>query len=328
MKKATICLLVGIAFSVFTTEVNAMGKREDKKAVVLASFGTTYLTALKNITNIRDRVKKEFPDAEVRVAFTSNIIRKIWHKRRLDKDFMKQHGKEYDNFLNVKGILATIADLQDEGYTNIVVQSTHVFAGEEFTDLASYINGLNTIKTIKPKFMPFKSLVLGRPALGKPGVLHDYHEDLKIGAEAVAADIALAKKNSAVLVYMGHGNEFFSTGIYAEFQKVMREMYPEVKTYVGTVEGYPSLEDVKDALKKDGVKKVLLKPFMLVAGDHANNDMAGDEDDSWKNQIKQLGIEVVPVIKGLGQNPKWVEIYIQHIKDAIKDNNLDFQAEG
>jgi sirohydrochlorin cobaltochelatase len=302
----------------------AMGKGEDKKAIVLASFGTSYLSALKSITTIEDNVKKSFPGATVRVAFTSNIIRKIWHKRRCETKFMREHGAQYSEFLDIKGVLATIADLQDEGYNTIVVQSTHVYSGEEFADLASYIEGLNTIKTIKAKYMPFKKLVLGRPALGTYGIIHDYHDDLKIGAEALAADVEFARKNGGALVYMGHGNEYFSTGIYIEFQQVMRKMYPDVKIYVGTVEGYPSLDDVLNELKGDKIKKVVLKPMMVVAGDHANNDMAGEEDDSWKSEIKKIGIDVVPVLKGLGESGKWSDIYIQHIKDAIKDNAVDF----
>jgi len=301
-----------------------MGKGENKRAIVLASFGTSYLTALNSITTIEEDVKKSFPGVTVKVAFTSNIIRKIWHKRRLDSKFMSEYGKKYSEFLNVKGVLATIADLQDEGYYTIVVQSTHIYSGEEFADLASYIKGLNSIKTLKAKYMPFNKLVLGRPALGTCGVLHDYHEDIKIGAEALSDDVEFARKNGGTLVYMGHGNEYFSTGIYAEFEKEMRKMYPDVKIYVGTVEGYPSLDDVLNELKRDKIKKVVLKPMMVVAGDHANNDMAGEDDDSWRNEMKKLGIEVVPVLKGLGESGKWSDIYIQHIKDAIKDNAVDF----
>jgi len=324
MKNFISKMLIGIALFAMATQVPAMGKQKAKKAIVIANFGTSYLSALENLTNINDKVKKEYPNVKVKFAFTSNIIRKIWHSRRTDKEFIAANGDKYNDFFKVKGILATVADLQDEGYTDIVIQSTHVFAGEEFTDLTSYIHGFNSITTIKKKFMPFKSLLLGRPALGKPGIEHDYHEDLKIGAEALEEDIKLAEKNNAVLVYMGHGNEYFSTGIYIEFQEVMRKMYPKVKTYVGTVEGYPSLGNVLEELKKDGVKTIILKPFMVVAGDHANNDMAGTDDDSWKNMISKMGIKVIPILKGLGMNEKWANIYIQHIKDVLKDNNHNF----
>ncbi|MBW1971667.1 MAG: sirohydrochlorin cobaltochelatase [Deltaproteobacteria bacterium] len=306
----------------FMKEANAMMGQENKKAIVIAAFGTSYPSALKAITNIKKQVEEKFPGINVKVAFTSNIIRNIWHGRQKDKTFLNQYKWIPKEILYVKGPLATIADLQDEGYRTIIVQPAHIYAGEEYTDLNSYINGLNMIKTIKEKYMPFVKLVIGRPALGVPGPIHDYHEDLEAAARAVSNDVAYAKKNRAALVYMGHGNEYYSTGIYIEFQETMRKMYHGVNIYVGTVEGFPSLDDVLTSLKKDKVKKVVLKPFMVVAGDHAHNDMAGSGDDSWKNTFKRAGIRVIPVIKGLGENYKWNEIYIEHIKDAAKDNGI------
>jgi len=306
------------------TESKAMGKQENKKAIVIAAFGTTHEKAIQSIINIEKAAEKEFPGTEVRVAFTSNIIRKIWQKRAKDEKYRAAHKNIPEAIFNVKTPLATIAGLQNEGVKTIVVQPSHVFAGEEFADLCSYIDGLNSIKTLKPKWTPFKALVIGRPALGRPGVEHDYHEDLEKGAEAVAEDVKKAKEAGAALVYMGHGNEYFSTGIYIEFQHVLRKMYKYPKIYVGTVEGFPSLDDVLNALKHAGIKKVILKPFMVVAGDHANNDMAGDDDDSWKSVFEKNGIEVTPVIEGLGMNPEWVKIYIDHLKDAVKDNKLSF----
>ena len=301
-----------------------MGKMENKKAIVLADFGTTYLSALKAITTIQDEVKKDFPNVTVRVAFTSNIIRAIWQKRREDATFMKEHKDDMKEFLNIKGPLATIADLQDEGYRAIIVQPCHIYSGEEYADLCSYIHGLNAIHAIKAKYMPFVKLVVGRPALGTHGPVHDYHKDMEIAAKILKADVALAKEHHAALVYMGHGNEFFSTGIYAEFQQVMRRTYPGVKIFIGTVEGFPSLNDVVVALKHAGVKSVVVKPLMIVAGDHANNDMAGNDRDSWKNTIKRAGIHVTPIIHGLGENRAWARIYVQHIKDAAKDNDIKF----
>jgi len=328
MKKISIkTLFIFLISMIGLTTVStgfAMGKLENKKAIVLADFGTTYLSAVKAITTIRDEVKKDFPDIKVRVAFTSNIIRSIWHKRQHDAAFMKEHKDDMKEFLYIKGPLATIADLQDEGYRTIIVQPCHIYSGEEYADLCSYIHGLNAIHTIKAKYMPFVKLVVGRPALGTYGPVHDYHKDMEIAAKTLKADVELAKKDHAALVYMGHGNEFYSTGIYAEFQKVMRRTYPDVKIFIGTVEGFPSLDDVVTALKHARVKKVVLKPLMIVAGDHANNDMAGNNRDSWKNTIKRAGIHVTPILHGLGEIRAWARIYVQHIKDAAKDNGIEF----
>ena len=190
-------------------------------------------------------------------------------------------------------------------------------------DLKSYIEALNSIKTIKKRWKPFKKIVLGRPAFGTYKEEHDYHKDLEMAAYALEDDINLARSKKAALVYMGHGNEFFSTGVYAEFQKTLRKIYPDVKTYVGTVEGFPSLDDVIAELKRDKIKKVILKPLMDVAGDHARNDMAGDDPSSWKNVLRRNNIKVTCIIEGLGEKNSWAKIYIQHIKDAIKDNKIE-----
>lgn len=132
----------------------------------------------------------------------------------------------------------------------------------------------------------------------------------------------LARKHNAALVYMGHGNEFYSTGIYSETEKEFNIQYPDVKTFIGVVEGYPGLDDLMEKLKEQKVKKVILKPFMVVAGDHAINDMAGDEPDSWKNVLNKEGIEVIPVIEGLGSNDDFARIFLEHLKDAINDGEI------
>jgi sirohydrochlorin cobaltochelatase len=319
-----ICIAISFALALAGPAAAGHGKRPDKKAIVLACFGTTYPSALVAITNIKQQVEKAFPGTKVELAFTSNIIRRIWHHRRNDKQFFADNPNIPQEIANVKGPLATIADLQDEGYRTIVVQPTHVFYGEEYIDLSSYVDGLNSIKTIKKKFMPFEKLVIGRPLLGKCGIEHDYHEDMATAARALAADVALAEKNGAALVYMGHGNEFYSTGAYIEFQQVMRKTYPKARIFIGTVEGFPALDDVVDGLLHTSTKKVLLKPLMIVAGDHANNDMAGDEPDSWKSVISKKGIKVIPVTKGIGENHQIAAIYVEHIKDAAKDNGISF----
>ena len=300
----------------------AMGRQKIKKAIVLAGFGTSYPSALISFTDLQKEAQKAFPGVKVKIAFTSNIIRKIWHKRQDDKQFLKDNKNIPEEILFVKGPLATIADLQDEGYNTIIVQPTHVYEGEEYTDLSSYISGLNAIKTVKKKYMPFKKLVLGRPILGKKGPEYDYHEDMEICAKAMAGDVALAKNDRAALVYMGHGNEFLTTGAYIEFQQTMRKMYPDTPIFIGTVEGYPSLENVVNGLMHSKIKKIVLKPLMIVAGDHANNDMAGKDDDSWKNVIKAHGITVITVIHGIGENPEIGKILIRHIKDAARDNKI------
>lgn len=316
-------LLAALAVFIFVGNTFAMETQVDKKAIVLAQFGTSYPSALDALLNIRKEVQKAFPGVEVRMSFTSNTIRKIWHSRQDDKKFLSEYKDIPQEIFYVKTPLATIADLQNEGYNTIIVQPTHIFAGEEFVDLASFIEGLKGIKTIKAKNMPFNKLVLGRPLLGTWGERYPYHKDIEIAARAVKDDVDIAGRKKAALVYMGHGNEHLSTGIYTEFQEALRGMHPETPVYIGVVEGFPSLDHVVSGLMRDRIKKVVLKPFMIVAGDHASNDMAGDEDDSWKTTLKSKGIEVDTVIQGLGENPEIGRIFVQHIKDVARDNQIE-----
>jgi sirohydrochlorin cobaltochelatase len=289
-----------------------------KPAIVLAAFGTSYPEAVKSILNIKTKVEAANPGVPVRLAFTSNIIRRIWQKRQDDAAWKTAHADIPEEVLYVKHPLATIADLQNDGYRDVTVQSLHVFAGEEFNDLVALTDGLKSIRTLKAKNMPFARLAVGRPALGLPGEEHPYTEDMIRAAKVLKGDVDHAEKLGAALVYMGHGNDFFSTGIYAEFQKTLQAEYG-YPIFIGCVEGYPSFDDMAAQLKSAGKKKILLKPFMIVAGDHASNDMAGDEDDSWKVMLTKQGYAVTTDLRGLGMLDGWADIYVDHLKDAMAE---------
>jgi len=303
---------------------NTSANDEGKTAIVVASFGTTVPGAVKSIVNIIDKTKVAFPGTEVRVTFTSNIIRSVWNERRKDAKKWLDDGIP-EEILYVKNIISTIGDLREDGYRTIIVQPTHMFFMEQSQDLQSYVDGLASIKTIKDKWRPFDKLVMGRPALGMPGDRYDYHEDVANAVATLAADAAQAKKEGAMLVYMGHGNEHWSTGIYAETQKKMRTVYPDIKTFIGVIEGKPGLDDLLPAMAHANTKKILLKPFMIVAGDHATNDMAGDEDDSWKSIMTKEGYEVQTVLQGLGSNDAFAAIFVDHIKDAANENGISLK---
>ncbi len=295
--------------------------KESKNAIVVASFGTTVPSAVKSITNIMNKIKAAYPGTEVRITFTSNIIRSVWKERQAEAQKWIDQGIPKE-ILYVKNIIATIGDLREDGYRNIIVQPTHMFFMEQSHDLAQYIDGIASIRTLKDKWRPFDNIVLGRPALGMPGDRYEYHADVDAAIATLAGDAEMAKKEGAMLVYMGHGNEHWSTGIYSEVQQKMRKAYPDVSTFVGVVEGHPSLDDFKSHLKYSKTKKVILKPFMIVAGDHATNDMAGPEEDSWKSILKGEGYEVEPVMEGLGSNDKFAQLFVDHIADAAKERGL------
>lgn len=296
----------------------------EKNAIVLASFGTTVPSAVKAITNIRDIVKSAYPETEVRMTFTSNIIRSVWKKRQAESQKWLDMGVPED-VLYVKNVIATIGDLLEDGYTNIIVQPTHMFYMEQSYDLQQYVNGLASIHTMKDKWRPIKALIMGRPALGMPGDKYPYHEDITEVVKTLENDAKEARKEGAMLVYMGHGNEHWSTGIYGETQKKIREMYPDVATFIGVVEGQPALDDLMSHLEYAKNKKILLKPFMIVAGDHATNDMSGPEDDSWKSILEKEGYEVNAVLEGLGSNDAFAHIFVEHIADAAKEIGLELK---
>jgi sirohydrochlorin cobaltochelatase len=293
---------------------------KDKSAIIVASFGTTVPRGIEAITNITDRVKMAFPDTEVRITFTSNFIRSVWRKRQDDPQKWLGQGVP-EEILYVKNIISVIGDLREEGYRDIIVQPTHIFYMEQSYDLNAYVQALGSINTMKARWRPFDKVVMGRPALGMPGDLYDYHDDVAKAVETLAEDAALARVENATLIYMGHGNELWSTGIYGETQKKMRETYPEVDTFIGVAEGSPALEDFLKHLEYIGKKKVILKPFMIVAGNHAVNDMAGEED-SWKSILQDNGYQVEAVMEGLGSNNRFADLFVDHIKDTARDHGI------
>jgi len=321
--KISIFLLVFLLMCM-TGSVFASNAKVQKKspAIVIASFGTTDERALQAILDMVKDVNKAFPHTEVRLAFTSNIIRKIWHKRDKDADYRNSHKDIPEIVYKVKNALGALADLQNEGYQTIVVQPLHVYLGEEFHDLKSYVRALNNINTMKRKWKPFDVIVTGRPLTGVVGVKYPYVEDLERLAKALKKDVALAKKNRSALVYMGHGNEHFSTGVYMELEDIMNKMYPDVKTYIGVVEGFPGYDYLLKKLKNDKVSKITIKPLMFVAGDHAVNDMAGEEDDAWKAMLEKENFRVIPVLKGLGESPEIRKIFLENLKDAAEERHI------
>ncbi len=321
--KILVFAVVAMSIAVNQSVVAGEHEVEHNNAIVLAMFGTTVEPALAGLLNIKEKIEKSYPDTAVRIAFTSNIIRHIWQKRAADSAYLKEHPGVPFEILHAQGPLATIANLQDAGYDSIVVQPTHIAPAEEFLDLSSYVHALSSIETIKAKFKPFHKLVIGRPMLGTFGTAHPHGDDITTAVAAMKEDADRAGKAGAALVYMGHGNDYFpSGGSYLQFQHEMNKAYPDVLTVIGTVEGYPAFDQVLAALQDAGVKKVVIRAFMIVAGDHAKNDMAGPDEDSWKSMLENAGIEVIPYLHGLGENTNVADIFVRHAADAAKDAGI------
>lgn len=297
----------------------------EKTAIVVAAFGTTYPSAVDALLAIVRDIEARYPQIPVQMAFTSNIIRKKWHSRASDNEYRSAHPEVPTYFYRIKNVLGTLADLQDQGYKTIVVQPTLLTDGEEYSDLQSYINGLLSIKTVKSRWQPFNKIALGRPLMGSQESGHSVRDDLRMLANALSEDIERARKKQANLLYVGHGNEHLSNSIYSDFQQVMIETYPEVKTLIGLVEGHPDQEDVLTQLTSSTQKRTLLKPLMVVAGDHARNDMAGEDEDSWSSRLNSAGYESQPIFEGLGDKKSVRDIFLKHLQDAATESGIELR---
>jgi len=275
----------------------AAGVPADKKAILVVSFGTTYPDTLKlTIESVEHKIKEAFPDYEVRRAFTSRIV---------IKKLAERDGVQIDTETQA------LERLQAEGYKEVYIQPLHVVAGEEYDKVNGMVTHYAHTKV-------FDKITLGRPLLyymGQEGKPDDYLTAIK----AIETQLPKLGHRDAV-VFMGHGGVHPANAAYAALQIKLEEAGLN-NAFVYTVEGFPALNSVIEKLKKNKVQKVTLVPFMLVAGDHANNDMAGDENNSAKSQLLKAGFKVDVYVHGLGENTAIQDIYVQHLKVAIDANN-------
>ena len=184
MKKFSFITLILFLGLILSSHLQA------KTAIIIASFGTTMPQAVKSIDNITSRVKSAFPGTEVRVVFTSNIIRSVWEKRSRNPKEWTDKGIS-EEILFTKNLLTTFGELKSQGFKEVIVQPTHLFHMEQYHDLIQYVNAIKSIRTIRDKWKPFNKIALGRPALGTVGDVYPYHDDLKLAVKTFANDVAL-----------------------------------------------------------------------------------------------------------------------------------------
>ncbi len=277
--------------------------------ILAVSFGTSFNDSrVADIKGIEDALQEANPDWSVRRAFTAQII--INHVQARD-------GEKIDN------VDQALERAVDNGVKNLVVQPTHLMHGAEYDEL------VEAVENYKDKFETVK---IAEPLLGEVGADADaVNSDKEAVAKALTAEavkdagydsLDAAKEDGTAFVFMGHGTSHTAKVSYSQMQTQMKDLgYDNV--FIGTVEGEPeetSCESVIDAVEKAGYKKVVLRPLMVVAGDHANNDMAGDDDDSWLSMFKASGKfdSVDTQITGLGEIKDIQQIYVDHTAEAMK----------
>ena len=257
-----------------------------EKELLVVSFGTSFNDSRRmTIGGIERALQRAFPDWSVRRAFTSQII--IDHVKNRD-------GEVIDN------VAEALDRAVENGVKTLVVQPTHLMHGYEYTDL---------VNELAEYADAFESITVGEPLVNS-------EEDFALTAAVLADVTADYDDGKTAIVYMGHGTEAASNEIYAKMQQIMTSAGYE-NYFIGTVEAEPSVDDVLALVKAGSYERVVLRPMMIVAGDHANNDMAGDEEDSWKSVFETAGYDVECVLQGLGQSRVIQQMFVQHTADAI-----------
>ena len=286
--------------------------------LLVVSFGTSFNDSrAEDIKGIEDALAKAYPDWSVRRAFTAQII--INHVQARDDE-------------KIDNVDQALERAVSNGVKNLIIQPTHLMHGAEYDELKEAVDGY------KDKF---ESVTIAEPLLGEVGSdATVINEDKQAVAEAITAQavksanydsLDAAAEDGTAFVFMGHGTSHTAKVTYSQMQTQMDTLgYKNV--FIGTVEGEPeetACENVIEAVKAAGYKKVILRPLMVVAGDHANNDMAGEDEDSWKSQFEASGAfdEIDTQIEGLGRIDAVEQLYVQHTKAAMDGNGVQDDAE-
>ena len=276
--------------------------------ILVVSFGTSFNDSrAEDIGGVEKALQAAYPDWSVRRAFTAQII--INHVQARDDE-------------KIDNMDQALQRAVDNGVKNLVVQPTHLMHGAEYDELTE------AVENYKDKF---ESVKIAEPLLGEVGADETaINEDKAAVAEAITAEavktagfdsLDAAKEEGTAFVFMGHGTSHTAKISYSQMQAQMEQLGYE-NVFIGTVEGEPedtACEAVIEKLKNAGYKKVILRPLMVVAGDHANNDMAGDDEDSWKSQFEASGAfdSIDTQIAGLGEIDAIQQLYVAHTQAAI-----------
>lgn len=258
-----------------------------EKELLVVSFGTSFNDNRRlTIGAIEEKIDAELgKEYSVRRAFTSQII--IDHIKKRDH-------------VAIDNVTEALKRSQDNGVKTLVVQPTHLMDGLEYKDIVNEVGGAADA---------YEQVVIGEPLLTTDA-------DFEAVMKAITDDTKSYDDGRTAICFMGHGTEAESNEVYIKMQELLTQN-GFTNYYIGTVEAAPTLEDVIAKVKSGNYEKVILQPLMVVAGDHANNDMAGGEEDSWKSSFEKEGFKVECVIKGLGELEAIQELYVEHAKAAV-----------
>lgn len=268
-----------------------------KKAILVVSFGTSYEeTRKKTIDKIEESIKNEYPQYRVYRAWTSAVIR---------RKLLRRDGTA------IPDIAGAMEEMSGDGITDVIVQPTHVLNGIENERMEEQLRSYRG---------RFAHIVAGSPLLTT-------QRDHKHAIECVAAE--LAPSDGEALVLMGHGTEHYANSVYDALDLQFKDSGYE-NIFLGTVDAYPDFETLLRRVEKLRPKRVALAPFMIVAGDHARNDLAGSGRDSWKSRMEAAGYETHCILKGLGEYEGIRRLFLCHVAESEKvlalgkDRDADF----
>lgn len=292
--KSVAFLILATIFLTACSTVSNTNKGENlmessvKPVIIVVSFGTSYNSSRDNtIGAIERKIDESYGNEyDVRRAFTSQfIINKLADRDGLIIDNMEQ----------------ALQRCIDDGVTTLIVQSTHVMAGQEDDDM---------VQTVKKYASQFEKVSIGTPLLSSP---ENYQEAVTI----LTGVTSKYDDGNTAIVYMGHGTKHQGNITYSKLQGYVDESGFGDRYFIATVEATPSLSDVLDKVELSNKDRVVLRPFMIVAGDHANNDMAGDSAGSWKTEFKKAGYDVVCVVEGLGEIVEIQDMFVLKTAESI-----------
>jgi sirohydrochlorin cobaltochelatase len=268
-------------------EMTPRHKETHQPVILLVAFGTTIPEAQEAFRKIDERARSAFPGAQIQWAYTSKIVR-----RKL---------ADQGTFLDSPEI--ALARLMDEGHREVALLSLHVFPGREFHDLH------HNVRLFSKMVKGFQHLRVARPLLSS-------YEDLMRVAGVLLQSLPAERGREEAVLFVGHGNRAHPADmVYTAMEHVLQKQDPRL--FVGTIQGKPGIHDVLPVLRKLGVTKAWLIPFMAVAGEHARKDMAGEQPESWKSLLAADGISSRTVLKGLAEIPAVVDIWLDHLREVF-----------